>query len=87
MAKINMWKTLVMDVVWNKPPKIPIPLFKNEKFKLSYVINKDTTKIVIVTLEYKIDLSRLSVMELDNNNKSSVIVIIKSEEKIFNFHY
>ena len=26
------------------------------------------TKIVIVALEYKIDLSRLKVIELDNNN-------------------
>jgi len=56
-------------------------LFKNEKFKLSYVINKYInkiviTKIVIVSLKYKIDLSRLNVMELDNNNKSSLIVII-----------
>ena len=75
-----------MNILWNKPTKnkptkIPIPLFKNEKFKLSYVINKYInkiviTKIVIVSLKYKIDLSRLNVMELDNNNKSSLIVII-----------
>lgn len=81
MDKINIWKTLVTHVVWNKPPKIPIPLFKNKKLKLSYVIKRDITKIVIVTLEYKMDLSRLDVIELDNNNKSSVIVIIKPGEK------
>ena len=67
--------------MWNKPPNIPIPLFKNKKFKSSYVIKVDITKIVTVTLEYKMDLSRLKVIELDNNNKSSVMIIILSQER------
>jgi hypothetical protein len=87
MDKINIWKTLVVHVVWNKPPNIPIPLFKNTKFKLSYVIKLDITKIVIVTLEYKMDLSRLKVIELDNNNKSSVKMIMFSQERNLNSHY
>jgi len=55
-------------VAWNNPPKIPIPLFKNKKFRLSYEIRAAITKIVIVALEYRIDLSRLKVIELDNIN-------------------
>jgi len=66
---MKIWKTVVIDVEWNKPPKIPIPLFRNEKYKLLYVINPEITKIIILALEYKIDLSRLKVIELDNNNK------------------
>jgi len=42
-----------------------IPLFKNRKNKLSYAIKQEITKIVFSTLEYKIDLSRLNVIELD----------------------
>ena len=48
-----------------RPEKIPIPLFKNKKNRLSYAIKQEISKIVIVTLEYKIDLSRLNVIELD----------------------
>ena len=70
MAKITIWKTLVVEVEWNNPPKIPIPLFKNKRNKLSSVITIATTKIVIVALEYKIDLSCLDVMDVDNNNKT-----------------
>ena len=73
--------------MWNKPPNIPIPLFKNKKFKSSYVIKVDITKIVTVTLEYKMDLSRLKVIELDNNSKSSVMIIILSQERNLNSHY
>jgi hypothetical protein len=40
-------------------------LFKNRKNKLSYAIKAEISKIVIVALEYKIDLSRLNVIELD----------------------
>jgi hypothetical protein len=58
-------------VAWNNPPKIPIPLFKNKKFKLSYEIKAAITKIVIVALEYRMDLSRLNVIELDNINMIS----------------
>jgi hypothetical protein len=55
-----------MGVAWNNPPKIPIPLFKNKKFRLSDEIRAAITNIVIVALEYSIDLSRLNVTELDN---------------------
>jgi hypothetical protein len=43
--------------------------------------------MVIVTLEYKMDLSRLKVIELDNNNNSSVMVIMVSRERNLNSHY
>jgi len=36
----------------------------------------DITKIVIVTLRYKMDLSRLKVIELDNKNKYSFMLFI-----------
>jgi hypothetical protein len=81
-----MWNTLVVDVEWNKPPKIPIPLFKNKKYKLSYAIKLETSKIVIVALEYKIDLSRLKVIELDNNNKINDMITM-SQERNLNSHY
>jgi hypothetical protein len=71
----------VVEVEWNKPPKIPIPLFKNKKYKLSYEIKIAITKIVIVALEYKIDLSRLKVIELDNNSIINDIISILSEER------
>ena len=58
-----------MAVTWNNPPNIPIPLAKNNKDKLSYAIKAEISKISIVDLEYKIDLSRLDVIALDNNNK------------------
>ncbi len=63
-----------MAVVLNRPPKIPIPLFKNRKNKLSYAINDEISKIVIVALEYKIDLSRLSVIELDKSKKINEVI-------------
>jgi hypothetical protein len=66
---IKIWNTAVIAVEWNKPVKIPIPLFKNRKFKLSYEIKIETIKIVIVALGYSIDLSCLKVIELDNNSK------------------
>jgi hypothetical protein len=37
--------------------------------------------MVIVTLQYKMDLSRLNVIELDNNNKISVMINIQPGEK------
>ena len=63
-----------MAVVVNRPPKIPSPLFKNRKNKLSYAIKAEISKIVIVALEYKIDLSRLSVMELDKSKKINDVI-------------
>lgn len=81
-----MWNTPVVDVEWNKPPKIPIPLFKNKKYKLSYAIRLETSSIVIVALEYNMDLSRLNVMELDNNNKINEISTI-NQERSLNSHY
>ena len=83
---MNIWKTVVIDVEWNRPPKIPIPLFKNEKYKLLYEINPESTKITILALEYKIDLSRLKVIELDNNNNINDIRIT-SQERNLNSHY
>ena len=72
--KIKMWNTLVVHVEWNKPPNIPIPLFKNKKYKLSYVIKHPTSKIVVVALEYRIDLSRLNVIALDTSNNINEMI-------------
>ena len=44
-----------------------MPLAKNVIYKLLYIINAVKIKITIVTREYKMDLSRLNVMALDNN--------------------
>lgn len=63
-----------MAVVLNSPPKIPIPLFKNRKNKLSYAIKAEISKIVIDALEYKIDLSRLNVIELDKSKKINEVI-------------
>ena len=63
-----------MAVVLKRPEKIPIPLFKNRKNKLSYAIKAEISKIVIVALEYKIDLSRLSVIELDKSKMINDII-------------
>ena len=62
-----MWKTFVVAVVLKRPEKIPVPLFKNRKNKLSYAIKAEISKIVIMALEHNIDLSRLSVIELDKS--------------------
>ena len=59
-----------------RPEKIPIPLFKNKKNRLSYAIKQEISKIVISTLEYKIDLSRLNVIELDKSKKINEVIII-----------
>ena len=63
-----------MAVVLKRPEKIPIPLFKNRKNKLSYAIKAEISKIAIVALEYKTDLSRLSVMELDKSKKINDVI-------------
>jgi len=60
-------------VVLKRPEKIPIPLFKNRKNKLSYAIKAEISKIAIVALEYT-DLSRLSVMELDKSKKINDVI-------------
>ena len=62
-----------MAVVLKRPEKIPIPLFKNRKNKLSYAIKAEISKIAIVALEYT-DLSRLSVMELDKSKKINDVI-------------
>ena len=69
-----MWKTFVVAVVLKRPEKIPIPLFKNRKNKLSQAIKEEISKIVIVALEYKIDLSRLNVIELDKSKKINEVI-------------
>lgn len=63
-----------MAVVLKRPEKIPIPLFKNRKNKLSYAIKAEISKIVIVALEYKIDLSRLSVIEFDKSKNINDVI-------------
>lgn len=68
IERINIWNKVVVHVALNKPEKIPIPVFKKKKYKLSYVIKVEITKIEIVALEYNIDLSRLSVIEFDNSS-------------------
>ena len=42
--------------------------------------------MVMVALEYKIDLSRLKVIELDNNNKINDTINM-SQERNLNSHY
>jgi len=44
-----------------------MPLAKNVIYKLLYIIKAVKIRVTIVTREYKMDLSRLSVMALDNN--------------------
>jgi hypothetical protein len=44
-----------------------MPLNKNVIYKLLYKINAVDIRVTIVTREYKMDLSRLSLMALDNN--------------------
>jgi len=73
-SDIKTWKGSVVAVVVNRPEKIPIPLFKNRKNKLSYAIKQEISKIVIVALEYKIDLSRLNVMELDKSKNINEVI-------------
>ena len=63
-----------MAVVLKGPEKIPIPLFKNRKNKLSYAIKAEISKIVIVALEHNIDLSRLSEIELDKSKMINDII-------------
>ena len=63
-----------MAVVLKRPENIPIPLFKNRKNKLSYAIKAEISKIVIVALEYKIDLSRLSVIEFDKSKNINDVI-------------
>ena len=63
-----------MAVVLNSPPKIPNPLLRNRKNRLSYAIKAEISKIVIVALEYKIDLSRLSVMALNKSNNINEVI-------------
>ena len=62
----NIWNVWLIAVTWNNPPNSPIPFFK-----LRIVICNDIIeqyiKIIIVTREYNIDLSRLSVTALDNS--------------------
>ena len=53
--------------------------------KLSQAIKAEISKIVIVALEYKIDLSRLDVIELDNNNNINEFNNI-SEQRDSNSH-
>jgi hypothetical protein len=81
-----MWNTVVVQVEWNNPPNIPIPLFKNKKYRLSYEIKLDIIKIVIVALEYSIDLSRLKVIELDNNKAINELSNM-SQKRNLNSHY
>jgi hypothetical protein len=44
------------------------------------VIRVDKSKMLIATLEYRIDLSRLEVIELDNNKKINEFNNIKNRE-------
>ena len=60
-------------------------MFKNRKNKLSQAINAKIRKIVIVALEYKIDLSRLNVIELDKS-KNINKVISTQEQRDANSH-
>ena len=53
----------VIAGVWNHLMRIPIPLAKNRVNKL---FKAEINIIVIADLEYKIDLSLLLVIELDN---------------------
>ena len=45
--KINIWKTCVILVAWNKPPNNPIPLSKETKYKENRPSIIEYSKIVI----------------------------------------
>lgn len=79
--KIKIWKTVVIDVEWNNPPKIPTPWLINKRYKLSSEIKVAIPKIVIVLLEYNMDLSFLKVIEVDNNNNTNDNSNMKPGEK------
>jgi len=58
-----------MAVALNKPPYRPKPLSKKDIFMLFNPIIIEQAIIIIVSLEYKMDLSRLRVTALDSNKK------------------
>lgn len=70
MKNIKIWNICVVAVVWNNPPNNPIPLAKELVNKLANAIKKRTNKIIKTIRLKSIDLSRLSVTELDNNNNN-----------------
>lgn len=65
---MNTLNICVLDVAWNKPPYKPIPLSKYVKYKLSMLSKEEYNKIMMATRENSIDLSRLELTALENNN-------------------
>lgn len=78
IIKINIWNTCVIGVAWNRSPYKPIPLPKKDKSRFLSAIMKEDKRISMVTLEYKIDFSRLKVTALDNNrnNKENIVIVL-----------
>ena len=85
IKKINIWNIWVILVVWNKPPKIPTPLYKETRYKPRTLIKKEYIKTVIVNRLNNIDLSRLLVKELDNSKKRIEyrVIILFSKKKTY----
>lgn len=67
---MNRWKVCVIGVAWNRPPYKPTPLSKKETSKLFATSWLEHRSIIIVSLEYSIDLSRLKVTALDSKRKA-----------------
>ena len=81
-----MWNICVFDVTWNKPPYKPIPLSIYLIYKQTSPSIEEYSNIMMVTLEKSIDLSRLIVTALDNNN-NIIELINTSRERKSNSHY
>jgi hypothetical protein len=74
----------------NKPPNKPIPLPSVEKYKPSKAIKGQYNKIVIETLLYNIDLSRLKVAAFEDTKCNIDVVItqeVRDSNSILNIKY
>ena len=62
-------KFCVIDVIWNKPPYIPIPVSMHVICKLFKARKVEYSNIKEIILLYNKDLSRLKVTALNNKTK------------------
>ena len=77
MKKIKTWKVCVIGVAWKRPPYRPIPSARKGVSRFFSAIKEEESKIKIVCLEYRMDLSRQEVTALDNNknNKENIVIV------------
>lgn len=64
---MNNLYVCVIDVVWNNPPKKPIPVKRREIYRLKYSDKHAKIIDICAILVKSMDLSRLMVTALDNN--------------------